>query len=212
MKHQAIVLILQIPTPFSSPFQVALHAAVLEFPKNELEITPVAAEAVTNTVPVLIVQSDSVDEAATAVTAGGSTVIVWVEMQGVDVEAAATTAADVVSATATTPADVAVEEAGMMLLERIEPVTVTVTGTLEQDEKGTIREDSSTNLTVAVIVVGMAEAVAVEAALEQESFCLVHKSSENPAAVMPTQAVNWCPQDAAAADARSSKSSSKTEN
>lgn len=55
-------------------------------------------------------------------------------MQGVDVEAAPTIAAEVVSATVTTPAleaaDVEVADALTTVLEMIEPVTVTVTGTL----------------------------------------------------------------------------------
>lgn len=62
----------------------------------------------------------------------------------------------------------------MMLLERMEPVTVTVTGTL----------------TVAVMVVGAAEAVAVVATLEQESFWLVHSSIEKPGPEIPMQALN----------------------
>jgi hypothetical protein len=53
----------------------------------------------------------------------------------VDVEAAAAIAAEVVSATATTPAleaaGVEVEEVLTTVLEMMEPVTVTVTGTLQ---------------------------------------------------------------------------------
>ena len=52
-------------------------------------------------------------------------------MQGVDVEAASpTTAAAVVLAMATTPAALDVADAETTVLEMIEPVTVTVTGTL----------------------------------------------------------------------------------
>jgi hypothetical protein len=51
----------------------------------------------------------------------------------------------------------------------------------------------------------------VLAALEQESFWLVHSSTENPGPEIAIQASNWWPQEAAAADARSSKSSSSTE-
>ena len=109
----------------------------MPFEDCALEII-VEAGASTKTVPVLIVQSLSVDDAAIPVTAGGSTVIVWVLMQGVEVETASpATAAAVVSTTATFPAALDIATAAAVVaaalttvLEMIEPVTVTVTGTL----------------------------------------------------------------------------------
>lgn len=165
----------------------------MPFEDNELEMT-VAAGASTNTVPVLIVQSDSVDDVArTCVTAGGSTVMVWVLMQGVEVEAESPiTTAAVVPATAATPAAVdvataatpaaldvataaAVVAAALTTVDEIIlPVTVTDTGTL----------------TVAVMVAGVALAVAVEAALPQDSFWEVHSSSEKPGPERAIQALN----------------------
>ena len=50
-------------------------------------------------------------------------------------------------------------------------------------------DEGDANLTVALIVVGAAEAFAVEAALLQESFWLEHSSTEKPGAEIPTQAV-----------------------
>jgi len=139
---------------------------------------------------VLIEQSDSEEVTRACVTAGGSTVIVCVERQGVDDEAPAIKAGAVVCATATSPAAVEVAATLTMVDEMIEPVTVTVTGTLFRlarlREKG--REENY--LTVAVMVAGAELAVAVEAADPQESFWLVHSSTEKPGPEMPMQAVN----------------------
>ena len=57
-----------------------------------------------------------------------------------------------------------------------------------------------------------AEAVTVLAADPQESFWVVHSSIAKPAPARETHAVNWSPHAAAAADSRSSKSSSRTLN
>lgn len=121
-----------IPSP-----KLPHNLVAVPFENSALEMI-VEAGASTKTVPVLIVQSLSDDDAAIAVTAGGSTVIVCVLMQGVEVEAASpTTAAAVVSTTATFPAALDVATAAVVVaaalttvLEMIEPVTVTVTGTL----------------------------------------------------------------------------------
>jgi len=170
MSHQSYVLV-----SYTLALSVHLLAAV-PFENGALLLTIVALGASTNTVPVLIEHSDSVDDVArTCVTAGGSTVIVCVERQGDDVAAPAMTAGAVVCATATSPtAAVEVAAALTTVEEIIEPVTVTVTGTL----------------TVAVIVAGAALAVAVDAADPQESFWLVHSSIENPGPEIPIQAVN----------------------
>jgi hypothetical protein len=97
------------------------------------------------------------------------------------------------SAIATAPL-FAVVEALIIVLEITEPVITAVAGTV----------------TVAVILAGVDEALAPDAADPQELFWEVHSSAENPGPENETQALNWVAQADAAADSRSSNSSPKT--
>jgi len=185
-----------IPSIHAGTHNQLVAAVPLENSALEMMAGSVEAGAEEKT-DVVLIEDSEFDTLAASVTADGLTVNAGVLMRDVLVEAAPlTTTAAVVWVTVPFPAALEVAEALMTVLERMDPVTVTVTGTL----------------TVAVIVVGEADGLAVEAAVPQESFCEVHSSNENPGPEIATQESNWCPQDAAAAEARSSNSSSKTLN
>jgi hypothetical protein len=93
-----------------------------------------------------------------------------------------------------------------------EAVTDTVVVTVWTEMTEPVTEAVASTVTVPVTLAAVDEALAVEATAAQESFWVVHSSTENPLPENLTQAVNCCPQAAAAAELRSEKSSSKTWN